>query len=255
MANRRFAFPLVVMRVAAALMAARTAIAGPPFLTDDPEPVDYGHWEVYGFSAATHAQGDTGGTLAGVEVNYGAARNLQLHVIAPLAFDDAAGSGFNAGAGDLELGMKYRFITPGPDEWWPQVGVFPLLEVPTGDARRGLGSGQMRAYLPVWVQKDFAAWTTYGGGGYWVNPGAGNQNYWFAGWLLQRQVSERLALGMEAFHQTADTVGGEDSSGFNVGGIYDFTEHHHLLVSAGRGIQDVTASNEFSYYLAIQSTF
>jgi hypothetical protein len=25
------------------------AFAGPPFITDDPEPVDLGHWEVYGF--------------------------------------------------------------------------------------------------------------------------------------------------------------------------------------------------------------
>ncbi len=31
--------------------AIRPAMAGPPFITDDPEPVDLGHWEVYGFSA------------------------------------------------------------------------------------------------------------------------------------------------------------------------------------------------------------
>ena len=24
-----------------------TALAGPPFVTDDPEPVDYQHWEFY----------------------------------------------------------------------------------------------------------------------------------------------------------------------------------------------------------------
>jgi subtilisin family serine protease len=67
-------------------------MAGPPFRTDDPEPVDLGHWEVYGFTAGTHVRGDTAGTLAGVEVNYGAAPNLQLHMVAPLAFDRTSGS-------------------------------------------------------------------------------------------------------------------------------------------------------------------
>ena len=247
---------VLMLALAMVLLAGvRPALAGPPFITDDPEPVDYGHWEVYGFTMGSHVNGDTSGTLAGVEVNYAAAPNLQLHMIAPLAFDDASGSNFKAGAGDLELGMKYRFINPGSDDWWPQVGVFPLLEVPTGDADRGLGSGHLRAFLPVWLQKDFGKWTTYGGGGYWVNPGTGNQDYWFAGWLLQRQVTDNLALGGELFHQTADTIGGKDTSGFNVGGIYDFSQHYHLLFSAGRGIQNVSDSNEFSYYLAIQSTF
>ena len=57
------------------------------------------------------------------------------------------------------------------------------------------------------------------------------------------------------FHQTADVVGGRASTGFNLGGIYDFTEHYHLLFSAGRGLQDVPNSNEFSYYVAFQWTF
>jgi hypothetical protein len=246
---------LAVATVAGLLLSVSASLAGPPFVTDDPEPVDLGHWEVYGFTAATHVQGDTGGTLGGVEVNYGAAPNLQLHLIVPLAFDSPSGTAMVAGLGDTELGMKYRFITPSDDDWWPQVGVFPLIEVPTGNAQRGLGEGKFREYFPVWLQKDWGDWTTYGGGGYWINPGPGNRNYWFAGWLLQRQVTKDLALGVEAFHQTADTVGGQDTTGFNLGGIYDFNDHYHLLFSGGRGLQNPALTNQFSYYLALQSTF
>jgi hypothetical protein len=231
-----------------------SALAGPPFRTDDPEPVEYQHWEVYAFSAATHARGDTAGTSAGVEVNYGAAPNLQLHLVAPLAFDKPTGSGRREGYGDTELGVKYRFIPEDDAGWRPQVGVFPLVEVPTGDADRGLGTGHVHEFLPVWLQKSFGDWTTYGGGGYWINPGAGNQNYWFAGWLLQRKVTEQLTLGGEVFHQTADTVGGRDGTGFNLGGIYDISENHHILFSAGQGIQN-SDTNQFSYYLAYQATF
>jgi hypothetical protein len=190
-----------------------------------------------------------------VEVNYGAAPNLQLHVIVPWAFDSPSGSPSVTGLGDIELGAKYRFITPGEDDWWPQVGIFPLVELDTGNAQKGLGAGKTREYFPVWLQKNWGDWTTYGGGGYWIIPGAGNQNYWFAGWLLQRQVTKSLALGIEAFHQTSDTIGGKDTTGFNVGGIYDFNENYHFLFSAGRGLQNATLTNQLSYYLAIQSTF
>ncbi len=220
------------------------AFAGPPFATDDPEPVDLGHWEVYGYTAGTRVRGGTGGALAGLEVNYGAARNLQLHLIAPLAFDRASGSALQAGPGDVELGAKYRLISPGEDDWYPQVGIFPLLEIPSGDSRRGLGAGKMRLFLPVWLQKDFGNWTTYGGGGLWRNPGTGNRDTWFAGWLLQYQVSKSLALGGEIVHQTADTLGGGDTTGFNLGGIYDFSEQYHLLFSGGRNLQNIPAARK-----------
>ena len=56
---------------AALIAAADLAWAGPPFRTDDPEPVDLDHWEIDVFSTATHVHGDTSGVLPGIEVNYG----------------------------------------------------------------------------------------------------------------------------------------------------------------------------------------
>jgi len=252
---RRNTFVAGLLSVIAMLGAPSSARAGPPFRTDDPEPVDYQHWEIDAFSTATRVQGDTSGLLPSIEVNYGAVKNLQLHVIAPLAFDSPEGSGTRFGYGDTEFGAKYRFIEPSENDWWPQAAIFPLVEVPTGNAQRGLGAGHAREFIPVWLQKDFDPWTTYGGGGYWINPGAGNKNFWFFGWLLQRKVTDELALGAEIFHQTANAVGGRDSTGFNLGGIYDFTENYHLLFSAGRGLQHANTTNEFSYYIALQLTF
>jgi hypothetical protein len=238
------------------LALAQPAWAGPPFRTDDPEPVEYRHWEFYTpFSTATHAAGDTGGVFAGIEVNYGAAPDLQLHLVAPLAFDKPEDGGMRVGPGDTEFGIKYRFIEEDEKGWRPMVGVFPLLEVPTGNAHRALGTGDVHAFLPVWIQKSFGEWTSYGGGGYWINPGLGNRNYWFTGWLLQRKVTDKLTLGGEIFHQTASVVGVKDQTGFNLGGVYDFTEHYHLLFSAGRGLQNAATTNQFSYYVALQRTF
>lgn len=163
------------------------------------------------------------------------------------------------GLGDIELGAKYRFVTPGQNDWWPQIGTFPLVEIPTGDAKRGLGAGYWQEFLPLWVQKDFGKWTTYGGGGYWINPGPGNRNFWFAGWLLQRQVTEKLAVGAEVFHQTASLAGRHSSNGFNFGAIYDFTAHYHLLLSAGRGgtlyaVDSQAVGYPATWYVALQWT-
>lgn len=248
---RRIVFLSFILTIAALSQVQ----AGAPFVTDDPEPVEYGHWEITGFSQATHLSGERSGTLAGIDINYGASPDLQVHLIAPLAFDKRAGAGTKIGYGDTELGAKYRFIDENEDGWRPAVAVFPIVTLPTGDDDRGLGAGHTREFLPLWLEKNFGDWRTFGGGGYWNNPGEGNKNYWFAGWALQRQVTEDLSLGGEVFHQTANTDGGKSSSGFNLGGIYDLTENYHLLVSAGRGIRNVSSTNRFSYYVGFQWTF
>jgi sugar/nucleoside kinase (ribokinase family) len=62
-------------------------------------------------------------------------------------------------------------------------------------------------------------------------------------------------LGAEIFHQTADTIGGGDATGFSAGGIYDLSAHYHLLFSGGRGLKNAATANQASYYLALQSTF
>jgi hypothetical protein len=128
--------------------------------------------------------------------------------------------------------------------------------LPTGAQSRELGSGHVSQFLPVWAQKSFGDWTTYGGGGYWINHGDGSddKNYWFFGWLLQRKITDKLTLGGEIFHQTATKIGGKDSTAFNVGGFYDIDEHNHILFSAGRAIQKATENNLLSWYIAYQIT-
>ena len=235
---------------------ASPAKAGPPFRTDDPEPVDYRHYEFYTFSSGTRISGNTSGVGPAWELNYGLIPNGQFHIVAPLAFSSTTGGSSYFGYGDTELGFKYRFIQEEKNGSRPMVGIFPFLELPTGDQDRGLGAGHVRAYFPLWVQKSFGDWTTYGGGGYWVNHGGGtdDRDYWYFGWLLQRKVTEKLAIGGEIFYQTATTIDGRDSTGFNIGAMYDFDEHNHLLVSAGTGLRHSPESNQLSWYIAYQIT-
>lgn len=226
------------------------AWAGPPFVTDDPEPVELHHWEVYLASQYANGLGGSAGTLPHIEINNGVAPNLQLHVILPVGFSSGGGGPFNYGYADTELGMKYRFLQETKSR--PMVGIFPLVELPTGNASRGLGGGNTPVFLPIWIQKSWGKWTSYGGGGRWFNPGAGNRDYWLTGWLIQRELNEHLTLGGELFYTSPSVENGREQFNFNVGGQYNFDEGHHLLFSAGRSISGDT---EFMSYVAYQWTF
>jgi hypothetical protein len=125
--------------------------AGPPFLTDDPEPVEYRHWEVY--LAATHerAKSERTGTLPQVEINYGLLPDLQVHLVAPVAFNHPKHEPSSYGYGDTEVGVKYRFIHE--TQHMPQVGFFPRAELPSGNSKEGLGNGKAQVFFPLWLQK------------------------------------------------------------------------------------------------------
>lgn len=239
-----------VCAAGAVLLLSSRAFGGPPFVTDDPEPVDYQHWEVYLASQPQHTTDGWSGTAPHVEVNYGAVPNLQLHVIVPLAFSRPNAGGTTYGVGDTELGAKYRFVDEA--EHRPQIGMFPLVELPTGNSDRGLGGGHLQVFVPVWVEKSFGDWTTYGGGGYWFNPGAVNRNWIFIGGLLQRRLDAHVTVGLELFHGTPKTKGGSSETHSNLGLMIDFTETHHLLVSAG---SDLQGDSNFQGYIAYQITF
>ncbi|HEY3855828.1 MAG TPA: hypothetical protein VGO67_15675 [Verrucomicrobiae bacterium] len=230
---------------------ASEVFAGPPFVTDDPEPVEYQHWEFYVGSIDSKQGGDWSGTAPHFELNYGAVPNLQLHMIAPLAYDSPPEGANHYEPGDLELGAKYRFIQE--TNWFPQVGVFPLFEVPAGSEKDNFGNGHLQAYLPLWIQKSWGKWTAYGGAGYGINSFSGNGNWGFGGAVLQNQILTNVLVGVEVYHQTQSQIDfPNQGTAFNVGTVIDLSEQHHLLFSAGRSICGPIG---FQCYIAYQFTF
>jgi hypothetical protein len=215
------------------IMSVRT-FAGPPFLTDDPEPVDYQHWEAYIFTLGDHSSSGYNVEGPALELNYGVLPDTQLHLIVPMTTVGGNSTPTASGLGDTEFGVKYRFLHE--TNWWPQIGIFPLVELPTGDSGRGLGNGRTWFQLPLWMQKSFGPWTTYGGGGEVLNSAPGQRNHPYGGWLLQRDFGPHLTLGGELFAQGQDTDTDQGYAALNFGGQYNFNEHFSLLFSAGHSI-------------------
>ena len=252
-AEARRLLAILGLLAASPSVGTRLAMGGPPFVTDDPEPVEHRHWEFYVASQYAETTDDRSGTAPHFEVNCGAIPDVQLHLIAPMAYDAPGPGSPHYGYGDTEFGAKYRFIRESAS--FPQVGIFPLLEIPSGNADRNLGSGHVQAFLPVWIQRSWGAenrqWTAYGGGGYDINPGAGNLDWGLLGMVLQRQVRKDLLLGGELYHQSVTIAGGHVDTEFNLGTVVDFGDRHHLLFCAGRSIDGPTRAH---VYLAYQLT-
>ena len=226
------------------------AFAGPPFLTDDPEPTDLRHWENYAPLFEIEGKGsDYEGTL-GAEFNYGAAPDLQITVGVPFAYAHDDG-GFHSGLGDLELSAKYRFYHD--EAAGIQIAAFPGISLPT--ATNGLGSNHVTALLPIWGQKDFDHWSIFGGGGYAINPGKGNRDYWTGGVALTREVSDDLLLGIEVDRQGADTEGGRASTSLGFGAILQLPKPFRLLASGGPTFRDRGGAAEFHGFLALGLDF
>ena len=207
--------------------------AGPPFETDDPEPVEYKHWEYYISSMDGLQHHVWSGTLPHFEINYGLIPNVQVHLVLPLNYIYQEHRSMQYGYGYTEFGLKYRFIKE--SELLPQVGIFPILEIPTVPDRT-FNNGKVQLYLPVWVQKSWDKLTTYGGGGYWINQGDNNKNWFFSGWELQYDFSKALTLGGELYYHSATTADSQSSLGFNAGGFLNFSSKFHFIFSFGHTI-------------------
>ena len=236
--------------IAAAAMLATPIWAGPPFVSDDPEPTDTGHWEVYGFAAGTHVPGETDGG-AGLDLNYGGAKDLQLTAVLPLNYQ--TGPGGTVGLGNVELAIKYKFLHQSEGTLVPDVAFFPRAFVPTAGQR--FGTGRVSLLLPLWAQKDFGKWSLFGGGGYTINPGAGQRNFWLTGVGLSRAIGDRVMLGGEIYRQTADADDGRRFTAVNFGGSYRLSKHWSLLASGGPGIEHRRSQGRAVFYAALKADY
>jgi hypothetical protein len=232
------------------------AQAGPPFQTDDPVPVDYGHYEFYVFGAVDGTPAEIDSIGPAFEFNWGALPRLQLHAIVPWGTANPTNSLVYAPGGtgpsafgftDMELGAKVAWIKEG--KYSPQIGSFTMFELPTGSYARGLGVGHVWYKLPVWAYKKVGSWGLDGGAGYAVVPQTGYRNYAYGAFLLEKNVNKRLDLSVEVFSHAREgfaTAQTQASTLIDAGGYYHFKSPGlQLLFAYGHSIAGQTEN--YSY--------
>lgn len=215
------------------------AQAGPPFVTDDPEPPPPGGWEINVPFTIDRTPGATEMETPLFDINYGLP-NVQLKLEIPIELVQEHSSGPAAGVGDLLPGVKWRLLDNERAQF--QLGTYPQVLVPTGDHARGLGEGRPAFLFPIVAQKSWDKWTLYGNIGYWWQTAPETRNYFYAGAVIEREINQRLTLGVELFGNSAIERTGRSDVAFNLGGTWKLNAHLNLLFSGGRDLLgDTTA--------------
>jgi hypothetical protein len=207
-------------------MMAQPVSAGPPYLTDDPATTDPHHWEIYNFAIGERHPGESSLDL-GEDLNYGAAKDLQLTMVLPLHRE----TGAPLDAGNVELAAKWRFAHQQSGTLSVDASFFPRVFLPTGR-----GGGRVQLLLPIWLERDFGQWSLFGGGGYTLNPGPGNRNFVESGVALARKLRPGFQLGLELYHQTSSEVGDRAVTGLNLGSTIHIKGPFSWLASLGQGL-------------------
>jgi len=234
------------LTIALCRLAGDPALAGPPFVTDDPVLIPSGSWEIDVPFVLQRTPGITDLDVPLLGLNYGLPE-LELTADIPIEVVSKDHGRSAAGVGDMLLGVKWRFFHD--EKAQLQLGVSPQLLVPTGNHARDLGEGQPAFVLPFLAQKSWAKWTVYGNVGYWWQTAAEMRNYVYAGAVLEREINKRLTIGAELFGNLPQEQGGGSEVGFNVGGAWKVSKHLNLLFSAGR---DIVGDTNAMAYIGLQ---
>ncbi len=226
----------------------RPAIAGPPYVTDDPDPTAYRDWEIYtGLQYENDGGGNVAASLPFAELNYGALPNVQVSATIPVTDIGVQPGEFRRyGSGGIDFGVKARFVQE--SEKRPQISFYPSMQTPTA----GLTEHTV-TFLPIWMQKSWGAWTAFGGGGLYLNPGLDQKNYAFFGGTLERAISPGTTIGAELFHQGSSVLGLPGTTASNVGAIFQVGTTHAILFSLGgaySGLDRFSAYASYEYRLA-----
>ena len=225
-------------------LCAGPAIAGPPYITDDPVPTDTGHWEIFTFTDNTFDKDGTA-TEAGFDINYGPMGDVQL--TATLALDHES-SADDTELADTEIGVKYRLIND--QRHGSQFALFPKVILPTAP-----GSDRAAFQIPVWAQQDFGRWSLFGGGGVTIQRDAGTQDFWEEGIALVNEPRDGLAFGAEVAHAGAEEDGGTGSTTVDVAANVHVAGPLSLVAAVGPEIEDESGHTATRGYFGLLTNF
>ena len=96
--------------------------------------------------------------------------------------------------------------------------------------------------MPLLVQKSWEKWTIYANAGFWWQTAHDTRNYFYAGAVLEREINNRLMLGVELVGNSPTERAAHFEIGFNVGGTLKLRDHLNLLFAGGRDLsRDIRA--------------
>lgn len=270
--NRLGAYLLAICCFGAAFIAAPSCVAQQPFVTDDAAVTEKGklHFESsneYDNLQKTLFPAEHQNTAI-FKLSYGLVRNVELSVDGPLITlvnnPSASNSRFVIGNGDTNFTVKYNFRHERDKSILPALTVSASVEIPTGNAKKSLGSGVFDYGVNLIGQKtlgDKTVWRVNSGMLFAGNTATGvigittvRGVVFVEGTSIVRKINDRLQLGAE--------VTGAVTNNFTLskgqlqvlaGGNYQLNEKTSLAFGVVRG--RFTASPRFGAMIGLAYDF
>jgi hypothetical protein len=234
------------------LSLAAASIAGPPLQTDDPDTPGAGHWEI-NVATELERRGREWSWTPLLDVNYGLGERVQLKLKPRLGIVDEPGANVRSGTGNIQFGVKWRFMDESVHRI--AVSVYPQLDMnPPGHSDdRGLVDDGTDLLLPMQFACTLGQARVYGEIGYIVREF--RDDAFFAGLAFEYPIDAQfrwtgeVRFGSEGTLRDAETL-------FNVGFKARLAEHLALLASAGHTLRESPDERPGLYsYLGLQITF
>lgn len=226
------------------------AQGGPPMLTDDPVPVEKGHWEINNAFTLEHTSNSDIFEAPLEDFNYGALNNMHIKFEVPLIINHIAGSPTIGGLGKSSFGSKWRFYNNEKSK--VSVSMFPAISfnILKSSSERGITDDGVEFALPFsfMVEKDKSSLVLEAGREF----ASKDQGGWIFGSLYNLEVSKKTEIAMELF-DNSDYKLRDNEVLLNIGARFNLNKHFTLLVSAGNNfILHNAEENKFIAYLGLQ---
>lgn len=220
-----------------ALSLAAPAQAGPPFITDDPGTAERGSFEFRIGAGYEAAKGDDALTAPELELAYGLTERIELAIGTEIGHALRQGAADSTGFGDLALGAKIRLIDQAQGAPF-SLTTAPSISAPTGSESKGFSDGEWAGRLPLILGYEGDGWSVAAEAGWskrFDDSGRDGETI-DTGFLIQRQMTERLNLGAEINGEHERARGGHSAWIATVGVIYDLTDSVAIMGNVGAGL-------------------
>ncbi len=245
---------LTALALALATAPAR-AQGGPPLVTDDPDTVPTGHWEINLAANDSEVPGLTQWSLPDADINYGLSEHLQLKVDTPFLLSKASSSSTEAGLGASDLGVRWRFIDKERAGFamstYPQV----LVNLTPSSYRRGLTEPGSLWFLPIEASVEAAGLGLDAEVGRYLATSPVTRAVLPDAWAAGFVVSRPCLPALECLAEIRTTVTpGDVQTLLNIGGRRQLSDALTLLFAVGHDFGPSAAYDhqDLLFYLGLQ---
>ena len=159
-----------------------------------------------------------------------------------------------SGVADIEVSSKWNFLKASEKTYGIAMAIEPVIKIPTGDASRGLGNGDVAFKIPLIMGYKSGDWDLGSEIGYEHVFGQ-SKDSGYIGVLAMRRVASKLKLGGELIFQSPDAKFNKFNTQANIGFKLGIVENAELQALFGRSLHTQNGTKSNIYKLAIEYKF